>query len=68
MTEAINLYMKAQQYLKQNKIVLCVDQKTGIQAIERLYPDKLVKAGHIKSEPRKSQGIPDKGNLHEERL
>jgi hypothetical protein len=29
-------------------LLICLDQKTGIQAIERLFPDKLVKPGHIK--------------------
>ena len=33
---------------EQNKILISIDQKTGIQALERLFPDKLVKQGYIK--------------------
>lgn len=31
-----------------NKVLISIDQKTGIQALQRLYPDKLVKPGNIK--------------------
>jgi len=48
MLECIELYEKAQEMHAQNKILISIDQKTGIQAIERLFPDKLVKPGFIK--------------------
>lgn len=48
MQECIELYENAQEMFKQNKVLICTDQKTGIQALERLFPDKLVKPGHIK--------------------
>lgn len=48
MLECIELYEKAQEMHKQNKILLSIDQKTGIQAVERLFPDKFVKPGHVK--------------------
>ena len=46
--EAIELYELAIDYYKRNILLLSLDQKTGIQALERLFPDKLVKPGHIK--------------------
>ena len=48
MLECVELYEKAQEMYEQNKILISIDQKTGIQALERLFPDKLVKPGHIK--------------------
>lgn len=48
MLECIELYEKAQEMYEQNKILISIDQKTGIQALERLFPDKLVKPGYIK--------------------
>ena len=48
MMEAIELYELALDYYKRNILLLCLDQKTGIQALERLFPDKLVMPGHIK--------------------
>lgn len=36
------------EYYAQNKLVLCTDQKTGIQALQRLLPDKPVAVGHIR--------------------
>lgn len=48
MLECIELYDKAQEMYNQNKILISIDQKTGIQALERLFPDKLVKSGYIK--------------------
>ena len=48
MLECVELYEKAQELHDQNKILISIDQKTGIQALERLFPDKLVKAGYIK--------------------
>ena len=48
MLECVKLYEKAQEMYEQNKILISIDQKTGIQALERLFPDKLVKQGYIK--------------------
>ena len=48
MKVCIGLYEKAMDCYAQNILVLCTDQKTGIQALQRLLPDKLVVAGHIK--------------------
>jgi len=48
MFEAIELYELAIDYYKRNILLLSLDQKTGIQALERLFPDKLVRPGHIK--------------------
>jgi hypothetical protein len=48
MLDAVKLYELAIEYYAKNILVLCIDQKTGIQALERLFPDKLVKPGHIK--------------------
>ncbi len=48
MLECVELYEKAQEMLEQNKILISIDQKTGIQALERLYGDKLVKPGCFK--------------------
>ena len=48
MLECIELYEKAQEMYEQNKILISIDQKTGIQALERLYADKLVNQGQIK--------------------
>ena len=48
MVECVELYEKAPEMYEQNKILISIDQKTGIQALERLFPDKLVKSGHIK--------------------
>lgn len=36
------------EYYAQNKLVLCTDQKTGIQALQRLLPDKPVAVGHVR--------------------
>jgi transposase len=46
--ETIELYELALDYYKRNILLLSLDQKTGIQALERLFPHKLVKPGHIK--------------------
>jgi transposase len=48
MMEVIELYELALDYYKKNILVLSLDQKTGIQALERLFPHKLVKPGHVK--------------------
>ncbi len=48
MSSAITLYETAKILYEENKVVICVDQKTGIQALERLFPDKLVRNGCIK--------------------
>lgn len=48
MLECVELYEKAQEMYEQNKILISIDQKTSIQALERLFPDKLVKLGRIK--------------------
>lgn len=48
MLECIELYEKAQAMHEQNKFLISIDQKTGIQALERLFPDKLVRSGYIK--------------------
>lgn len=46
--EAIELYELAFDYHKRNILLLSLDQKTGIQALERLFPHKLVRPYHIK--------------------
>jgi len=48
MLKCIELYEKSQEMYEQNKILISIDQKTGIQALERLFPDKLVRPGYIK--------------------
>lgn len=48
MKVCIGLYQKAMEYYAQNKLVLCTDQKTGIQALQRLLPDKPVAVGHVR--------------------
>ena len=48
MLECVELYEKAQEMHEQNKILISIDQKTGIQALERLFGDKPVKPGYIK--------------------
>jgi transposase len=48
MRVCIRLYEKAIDYYAQNILVLCTDQKTGIQALQRLFPDKPVVSGHIR--------------------
>ncbi len=46
--EAIELYELAFDYYKRNILILSLDQKTEIQALERLFPSKLVKSGYRK--------------------
>jgi transposase len=48
MKVCIGLYEKAMEYYAQNILVLCTDQKTGIQALQRLFPDRSVAVGHIR--------------------
>jgi transposase len=48
MRECVTLYENALEQHKQNRLLLSIDQKTGIQALERLHPDKLVKPGYKK--------------------
>jgi transposase len=48
MIEIVELYELALDYYKKNILLVCIDQKTGIQALERIFPDKIVKPGQIK--------------------
>lgn len=48
MLEAVELYELAMEYYSKNILLLCLDQKTGIQALERLFPHKPVRPGSIK--------------------
>ena len=47
MLDIVNLYLRAQELYKRREIVLSVDEKTSIQALERRYPHKPLKAGRI---------------------
>jgi len=47
MEACISLYEKTIGFYQQGKIILCVDQKTQIQALERLHPDIPSTFGHI---------------------
>ena len=38
MLEIVDLYLHAQELAKQGEILVCVDEKTSIQALERKYP------------------------------
>jgi transposase len=40
-------YRNAQEYLKQGIYTVCTDEMTGIQALERLYPDKPTAPGRV---------------------
>lgn len=42
------MYTHAKKLLDLDIMLLSVDQKTGIQALERLFPDKPVTFGHVK--------------------
>jgi len=48
MTVVIWLYEKAIEYYRQNILLLCIDQKTGMQALQRLFPDIPTMPGHIR--------------------
>jgi hypothetical protein len=41
------LYLDAPRLYRQGELVLCTDEKTGIQALERLHPAKPVKPGRV---------------------
>ena len=45
MLDIVNLYLQAFELLKIGEIILCVDEKTSIQALQRKYPHKPVIAG-----------------------
>lgn len=47
MLDIVNLYLRAQELYKRSEIVLSVDEKTSLQALERRYPHKPLKAGRI---------------------
>ena len=38
MLEIVDLYLRAQELAKRGEIVVCVDEKTSIQALQRKYP------------------------------
>ena len=39
------LYLNAPHLFEQGELVVCCDEKTGIQALERKYPSKLMRSG-----------------------
>lgn len=39
------LYLKAPHLFTQGELVVCCDEKTGIQALQRKYPSKLLRPG-----------------------
>jgi hypothetical protein len=41
--EICRLYLSAPQLYRRGELVICTDEKTGIQALERLYPTKPVR-------------------------
>jgi len=43
MLDIVNLYLQAFELLKIGEIILCVDEKTSIQALQRKYPHKPVR-------------------------
>jgi len=45
--QVCQLYKDANALLEQDTKVVSVDEKTGIQALERIYPSKPTKAGYI---------------------
>jgi hypothetical protein len=45
--EISHLYLQAPQLAAQGTHVLSVDEKTGIQALERKHPDKPTRPGHV---------------------
>jgi transposase len=47
MLAIVDLYLKAQRLAKRGEIVLCVDEKTSIQALQRRYPHKPPRSGSI---------------------
>ena len=47
MLDIVNLYLRAQELYKRSEIVLSVDEKTSIQALERRYPHKPPRPGRI---------------------
>ena len=47
MQDIVNLYLRAQKLYKRSEIVLSVDEKTSIQALERRYPHKPPRPGRI---------------------
>ena len=47
MLDIVDLYLHAQNLLKQGEIVLSVDEKTSIQALQRRYPHRPPKPGRI---------------------
>lgn len=46
-TEISNLYLQAPQLAAQGTHVISVDEKTGIQALERKHPDKPTRPGQV---------------------
>jgi hypothetical protein len=47
MLNIVDLYLRAQELYQRGEIVLSVDEKTTIQALERRYPHQPLKAGRI---------------------
>jgi DDE superfamily endonuclease len=45
--EICGLYLKAPVLYRQGELLLCTDEKTGMQALERKHPDKPATPGHI---------------------
>ena len=41
------LYLDAPRLYQQGELVVCVDEKTGIQALERLHPTKPARSGRV---------------------
>jgi hypothetical protein len=50
-----SLYMNAQRFLEQDRLVICTDEKTGMQILERKYPTQPVEPG--KPEKREQEYI-----------
>jgi hypothetical protein len=40
-----SLYMSAQRFVTQGRLVICTDEKTGMQILERKYPTQPIAAG-----------------------
>jgi transposase len=47
MLDIVALYLKAQKLKRRGEVVLCVDEKTSIQALQRRFPHKPYRSGSI---------------------
>jgi transposase len=47
MLDIVALYLKAQKLKRRGEVVLCVDEKTSIQALQRRFPHKPCRSGSI---------------------